>query len=221
MHEMISDNELYHWGIKGQKWGIRRYQNDDGTYTEAGKRRYGMNLDINDKSKRNIAKIRTGEAKRRLDVAKRNNSANYSRIAELQGRVRSAKANERKVRSIDKGEKLAAKGQTIIGNKTKSVMAYGAAYLASEGIRGFLNHRLSTLGSQGRYTPGHNYVAKQIYETGMLGAYALATLYSAKQAINNNNIRSYYNAKLTGSNTIKSVGSQEYADVIKRNKENK
>ncbi len=221
MYEMISDNELYHWGIKGQKWGIRRYQNDDGTYTEAGKRRYGMNLDINDKSKKNIAKIRTGEAKRRLDVAKKNNSTNYSRIAELQGRVRSAKANERKVRSIDKGEKLAAKGQTILGNKTKSAMAYGAAYFASEGIRSFLNHRLNTLGSQGRYTQGHNYVAKQIYDAGMLGAYTLATLYAAKQAINNNNIRSYYNAKLTGSNTIKSVGSQEYADVVKRNKEDK
>lgn len=32
--------ELYHHGIKGQKWGERRYQNPDGTYTEEGKRRY-------------------------------------------------------------------------------------------------------------------------------------------------------------------------------------
>ncbi len=31
--------ELYHFGIKGQRWGIRRYQNEDGTLTEAGKRR--------------------------------------------------------------------------------------------------------------------------------------------------------------------------------------
>lgn len=30
-------NELYHYGIKGQKWGIRRYQNEDGTYTALGK----------------------------------------------------------------------------------------------------------------------------------------------------------------------------------------
>lgn len=36
----VSD-ELYHHGIKGQKWGVRRYQNPDGTLTAAGKARYG------------------------------------------------------------------------------------------------------------------------------------------------------------------------------------
>lgn len=35
--------ELYHWGIKGQKWGERRFQNPDGSYTEEGKRRYNKN----------------------------------------------------------------------------------------------------------------------------------------------------------------------------------
>lgn len=34
------DNELYHYGVKGQKWGVRRYQNEDGSLTEAGKKRY-------------------------------------------------------------------------------------------------------------------------------------------------------------------------------------
>ena len=34
------DNYLAHFGKKGQKWGVRRYQNKDGSLTEAGKRRY-------------------------------------------------------------------------------------------------------------------------------------------------------------------------------------
>ena len=33
-------NELQHWGIKGMKWGVRRYQNADGSLTPAGKKRY-------------------------------------------------------------------------------------------------------------------------------------------------------------------------------------
>ena len=37
----IMSNELTHHGILGQKWGVRRYQNPDGSLTEAGKKRYG------------------------------------------------------------------------------------------------------------------------------------------------------------------------------------
>ncbi len=33
-------NELYHYGVKGMRWGIRRYQNADGSYTAAGQRRH-------------------------------------------------------------------------------------------------------------------------------------------------------------------------------------
>lgn len=43
----ISEGELYHYGIKGQKWGVRRYQNDDGSLTPSGKKRYSDDSQIN------------------------------------------------------------------------------------------------------------------------------------------------------------------------------
>lgn len=44
---------IYHYGVKGMRWGVRRYQNADGTLTEAGRRKYG-----NDISKRKVKDVR-------------------------------------------------------------------------------------------------------------------------------------------------------------------
>ena len=45
MSEVVVMKYLEHHGIKGQRWGVRRYQNEDGSLTEAGKkRRYGSVL---------------------------------------------------------------------------------------------------------------------------------------------------------------------------------
>jgi hypothetical protein len=46
---LTSDGELYHYGVKGQKWGVRRYQRKDGTLTPKGKKRLAKNEAYRDK----------------------------------------------------------------------------------------------------------------------------------------------------------------------------
>lgn len=52
---MSTINELYHHGIKGQRWGVRRFQNKDGSYTSAGKKRYGISEQIGKDLKKSYA----------------------------------------------------------------------------------------------------------------------------------------------------------------------
>lgn len=85
MTMMTCMNELYHHGIKGQKWGVRRYQNSDGTYTPEGLRRLEKK-DVN-WTKRNYNKLcnktyrkskREFESYLRKDLNKRKESTNKS-----------------------------------------------------------------------------------------------------------------------------------------------
>jgi hypothetical protein len=57
-------HELYHHGIKGMHWGIRRYQNPDGTLTEKGRKRYAKDLNkLDEKASQYAADSRVYKAK--------------------------------------------------------------------------------------------------------------------------------------------------------------
>lgn len=130
---MISyKNELYHHGIKGQRWGVRRYQNVDGTLTPEGRMRYGY-FD----SKRARIKKDNWYGMSDEDFKKRYGQSRkkfYLQEANKQRGINTVTKNR---------EKLYAKGMK---NKSKSFAQYKEEYIK----RGF-SERDAIIAAQNKY----------------------------------------------------------------------
>lgn len=85
------ENYLIHWGIKGQKWGIRRYENYDGSLTPEGERRYGLrNTDGN---------LKIGRSAKAFYRETKNNEKRYAKELEAE-KVNNTKLSKRREKLI-------------------------------------------------------------------------------------------------------------------------
>lgn len=138
------DEDLEHTGIKGQRWGIRRYQNEDGTLTEAGKARYGRGI-------RRIQKLEASSAKKQLKAKKFKKKSADKEFASMKAWTQSgsdkafykSKKYARKAarleysaeKNIKKGKKIYEKLNdeykgTNLSSIDKSYIDYGKKYAA-------------------------------------------------------------------------------------------
>ena len=79
----MDQNELYHHGIKGQKWGVRRYQNPDGSLTAVGKKKYGTKSNYEKvlKAKGLKAKVKAQKEREKQNARTEAEVAKYKRRA--------------------------------------------------------------------------------------------------------------------------------------------
>lgn len=99
----MENNELYHHGVQGQKWGVRRYQNEDGSLTPEGRSHYGYS--IREAGKKIIKSLKEKHASR--SEQKKKNKQKKERIKRLE-KARKAKVakkahEEAKKKAIESG----------------------------------------------------------------------------------------------------------------------
>jgi hypothetical protein len=100
-NSIVVHGELYHWGIKGMKWGYRRYQNPDGSLTPAGRKRY-TNKDgtLNEKGKKYMDK----ETERLK--AERTKIENQKKVDSQLAKLDKMRQSNEKLRNPDKDEEI-------------------------------------------------------------------------------------------------------------------
>lgn len=101
----ISDDYLSHYGILGMKWGIRRYQNKDGSLTNAGKEHYGLGKVFKKREPKTDAEIKAAIMKKPTvhKVKKYQHlftTEELNDISKRQASISSIKVNQRKTAAL-------------------------------------------------------------------------------------------------------------------------
>ena len=126
--------ELYHWGIKGMKWGIRRFQNKDGSLTPAGRKRYE---DRGGSSGGGKIKSKGSKPKATRDMSDDELRAKINRLT----LEKTALDLERQISALS--PQKAAKGQGFIQKVGKEVVGPALMSAGKTQLTNFLNDRLS------------------------------------------------------------------------------
>lgn len=101
-YSFLREEDLMHHGIKGQKWGVRRFQNADGTWTAAGKERYGDG--DNDGGSRSVA----GTARRALAKVYDVNERFYNKTGNKVMASMNAASKAEQIKKAEVADKAAA-----------------------------------------------------------------------------------------------------------------